>query len=96
VAGEPFPPLSPRGWEAHLRDGLERVARPSSPRFRLVRAEGRRAIAEVDHAAIRLARSAWNGPIPSDPRLTLVTRRTWGTLVGAKQWLRRRPATGSR
>jgi len=57
--------------------------------FRLVRSEGRRAIAEVDHRSVGRARAAWNGAAPTGPALE--TRRTWGTLVGAKNWLRRGP-----
>jgi hypothetical protein len=53
-----------------------------------VRAEGRRAIAEVDHRAAAAARAVWNGPAAGSPELILATRRTWGTLVGAKRWLR--------
>jgi hypothetical protein len=88
VAGEPFPRPSPRWWEATLRAGLERAPGGIAGKFRLIRADGRRAVAEVDHRAAAAARSAWNGPAPGAPQLTLSTRRTWGTLVGAKRWMR--------
>jgi hypothetical protein len=88
VAGEPFPVLSPRWWDAALRAGLARGPGGSTDRFRLVRSEGARAIAEVDHSDAAAARTAWNAKVDGAPGLTLVTRRTWGTLVGAKRWLR--------
>jgi len=95
VAGEPFPALSPRWWEASLRAALDATPGAAGGRFRLVRAEGRRAIVEVDHREAARARAAWNGGVGGRDRWTLATRRTWGTLVGAKRWLRA-PSTGSR
>ncbi len=88
VAGQPFPALSPRWWEANLRVGLDRTPGPTGVPFRLVRVEGRRAIAEVDRYVAGRARSAWNAPVSGDDRIRFATRRTWGTLVGAKRWLR--------
>jgi hypothetical protein len=84
VAGEHFPPFS-RDWEAWLRDRLDRSGL-GSVRFHLIRAEGRRAIVEVDHRQALPARSAWTTPDPSG--FAVAPRRTWGTLVGAKAWLR--------
>ncbi|HTT73955.1 MAG TPA: hypothetical protein VMG99_07435 [Thermoplasmata archaeon] len=88
AAGEHLPPLSPRGWESALT-GAAAALRPAGPLpFRLVRFAGRRAIVEVEHAAVADARRAWNGPRDG---IVLATRRTWGTLVGAKRWLRAPP-----
>ncbi len=89
VAGEHFPSLSPRAWEGLLSERLA-SAGVSVRRFRLIRAEGRRAIVEVDHLAAPRARAAWSAS-PSGPNeVGLVPQRTWGTLVGAKAWLRGR------
>jgi hypothetical protein len=87
VAGEHLPPLTPRGWEAVLR---ERVApRASDVPFRLVRSSGARAVVEVGHRTLAAARAAWNSSRPDGVRLTTV--RTWGTLVDAKRWLATSP-----
>jgi hypothetical protein len=85
VAGEHLPPLSPRAWEALLRS----TAGPDLP-FRLVRSETHRAVVEVDHAVSDHARSAWNAPLERSTG-QLSTVRTWGTLIGAKRWLRGSP-----
>ncbi|HYB63381.1 MAG TPA: hypothetical protein VEE86_03045 [Thermoplasmata archaeon] len=95
VAGEHLPFLSPRAWESLLGERLS-SAGPPVPRFRLVRAEGRRAIVEVDHLAARHARAAFSTGPPRPGGLALVSRRTWGTLVGAKAWLRGRPPQNGR
>jgi len=87
VAGEHLPFLSPREWE-HLLS--TRLSGPSGAggRFRLIRSEGPRAIVEFDHRNVFRARElldgAAGGPVP------LRSTRTWGTLVGAKDWLRAR------
>ncbi|HYA57991.1 MAG TPA: hypothetical protein VEH57_05975 [Thermoplasmata archaeon] len=57
-------------------------------RWRLIRVEGRRALVEVDWRVTSNARAAWNAPIPQRPGSKIASRRTWGTLVGAKRWLR--------
>ena len=93
VAGEP---LVPRGWlEGALGRALQvpREAQPA-PRVRIVRAEGRWAIAEVEHTWVAEARRAWNGTIgePGGRRAVVGTHRTWGTLKDAKVWLRARTA----
>jgi hypothetical protein len=89
AAGEPVPRLPPRGWETALRSAWARTrADPPPLRFRIVRSDGRRAIVEVEHAVLPAARAAWNGAAPDLPGLTLRTKRTWGTLVGAKRWWR--------
>jgi len=85
VAGEHLPPPSPHWWEATLRRGFDRAR--VAGRFRLVRAERYRAIAEVDQLRAVAARGAWTGPA-DEPGVRLTTRRTWGTLRGAKAWLR--------
>ena len=88
VDGEPFPPPSPRWWEATLRGCLDRSAVPG--RFRVVRVEGRRAVVEVDQLRSRAARAAWTTSVPDrSGEVRIATRRTWGTLRGAKAWLRR-------
>ncbi len=88
VAGEPFPPPSPRWWESALRRGFDRAR--IGGRFRLVRSDGYRAVVEVDQHRSPAARAAWNGPADDTGSVALVTRRTWGTLRGAKAWLRAR------
>jgi RNase P/RNase MRP subunit POP5 len=86
VAGEPFPPAT-RWWETTLRDLLDRSA--VTGRFRLVRTDGYRAIVEVDHRLSATLRVAWTTELEErGHRLRLGTRRTWGTLRGAKAWLR--------
>jgi hypothetical protein len=87
VAGELFPPPLPRWWEATLRRTLD--ASPARGWFRIVRSEGYRAIVEVDQFRAVAARAAWTVPL-DDPRPTASLRacRTWGTLRGAKAWLR--------
>jgi hypothetical protein len=88
VAGEHLPPLSPRWWEATLR----RRAIPPGVEipFRVVRADGVRALVEVAHHAVPTARAQWTGPIDRTARLTTV--RTWGTLVDGKAWMYGRAA----
>jgi hypothetical protein len=86
VAGEHFPSFS-RDWEALLRERLDRSGHGNLT-FRLVRSDGRRAIVEVGHLHVRTARTAWTVAGRTGPDLRLATRRTWGTLVGAKAWLR--------
>jgi len=83
VAGEHLPALSPRWWEGALRRRSE--AAPSGVPFRLVRSDGPRAVVEVEHLQVAIARALWSGPL--DGQLTLSTVQTWGTLVGAKAWL---------
>lgn len=90
VAGEPFPPPSPRLWETWLRAALTQ-AREGDLRFRFVRAEARRAIVAVAHTDAARARDAWNVGQIDGMSVGLATRRTWGTLVGAKRWARGRP-----
>jgi RNase P/RNase MRP subunit POP5 len=87
VAGEPFPPPSLRWWETTLRRALDASSAPGA--FRIVRAEGYRAIVEVDQWWASAAREAWTcrSAIPGES-VELRTRRTWGTLRGAKVWLR--------
>jgi hypothetical protein len=87
VAGEQLPPPSPRWWEAALRRTLD----ASSARgwFRIVRADGYRAIVEVDQLRALGARAAWTVELDdARPGVSLRTRKTWGTLRGAKAWLR--------
>jgi hypothetical protein len=82
VAGETLP--TPAQWEALLR----RAWSPGPP-FHVVRSAGDRAIVEVEHAVAARARAAWNVTLER-PGARLATVRTWGTLVGAKAWLRQR------
>jgi hypothetical protein len=89
AAGEQLPPLPPRWWEATLRRCLDRAG--VAEKFRVVRVDGRRAIAEVEHRASAAARAAWTTSVTeSGTAIELATRRTWGTLRGAKAWLRER------
>jgi hypothetical protein len=88
VAGEHFPSFS-REWEALLRDRLDRSGHGGLP-FRLIRSDGRRAVVEVGHRSVPATRAAWSSAEPVGPGPSLSTRRTWGTLVGAKAWLRDR------
>jgi hypothetical protein len=86
AAGEHLPPLSARWWEGTLRAALDAAGVPD--RFRVVRSEGRRAIVEVDHLALLRVRSVLDRP-PAGPGASRVgARQTWGTLRGAKAWLR--------
>jgi hypothetical protein len=85
LPGEPFPPPPARWWEAVLRRRFDRAAVPG--RFRLIRTDGYRAVAEVDQLRAAAARAAWNAPA-TDGDAAVVTRRTWGTLRRAKRWLR--------
>ncbi len=61
-------------------------------RVRLIRAEGDRALVEVPHRAVPLARAAWSSSWVTDrgTALRARTRRTFGTLVKGKLWLRAR------
>jgi RNase P/RNase MRP subunit POP5 len=94
VVAEPFPPLSSSGWERLFGASLERAGTPA-PRFRVIRAEARRAIVEVGHLDLARVRAALQAPGPDGRPGALVPRRTWGTLVGAKAWLRA-PGGGGR
>jgi len=68
-----------------LRAAFDRAQVPGP--FRLIRSDGYRAIAEIDQHRLAATRAAWNAPVDGgDARLA--TRRTWGTLRGAKAWLR--------
>jgi hypothetical protein len=51
---------------------------------------------EVDHRVVPAARQAWNITLvaPSGRAVQLSTRRSWGTLRGAKAWLRAPPRAG--
>ncbi|MCI4337551.1 MAG: hypothetical protein L3K18_04410 [Thermoplasmata archaeon] len=92
MAGEPA--FSTRWLESTLAERL-RSGRPDVPPIpvRVIRREGDRAVAEVEHAWAADARKSWNArlALPSGTPVELVTRRTWGTLRGAKAWLRERP-----
>ncbi|MCI4350347.1 MAG: hypothetical protein L3K15_02385 [Thermoplasmata archaeon] len=94
VAGAPF--VSPRWLERALGERL--AAATSSPgRVRLIRLEGRRALVEVNHRVARLARSAWNAPMPgpTGTPVTISTAKTWGTLLKGKAWIRGRTTSGT-
>ena len=88
VAGDHPPPFSTAAWEQFLRrHGAPSGAPPF--RWRLIRAEGARAVVEVDHRSADAARSAWNASEEIGTEVVrVVSRRTWGTLRGAKSWLR--------
>ncbi len=57
--------------------------------IRVLRVQGPRAVVQIDQMRSDAARHAWNGTVPGTPGLRLATRRTWGTLVGAKAWVAR-------
>jgi hypothetical protein len=61
-------------------------------RVRVIRAEAVRAIVEVEHRTALHTRQVWNAVVssPNGERWEITTKRTWGTLVGAKSWLRER------
>ncbi len=97
-AAGPYPaPGSPADWATELRVRLDAVGLAATP-FRVIRANGPRAIVEFDHRAVSAIRRGLER-IGSDGRgRTLRPFRTWGTLVGAKAWLRgsagARPVSG--
>jgi hypothetical protein len=97
AAGEHLPPLPPAWWERSLRSCLDRAGLGVG--FRLVRADARRALVEVEHLVVPPVRTAWttswNTP---EGTIEIETRRTWGTVRGGKAWLRearRRSADGT-
>ena len=100
MAGEHLPAfLSPRWWESTLRAALPPDERGTAEALRVIRSEGTRAVVQVDQFHAVPFRSVWNHPMLGGPGLRFTTRRTWGTLVGAKQWLRQRresPEAGPR
>ena len=61
---------------------------PEGP-IRVLRVQGNRAVVAIDQLRTPAARRAWNGAPPTSPGIRLSTRRTWGTLVGAKGWIGR-------
>lgn len=88
VAGDPS--FSPKRLLQWLGDRLSDSGSP--PTLRIVRVEGRRAVVSLPHTWVRAARAQWNGrwTAADGTPVEVQTVRTWGTLVGAKQWLRRR------
>ncbi len=91
VAGEHLPAfLSPRWWESTLRAALPPDERGTAEALRVIRSEGTRAVVEVDQFSAPRFRSAWNHALGDVHAPRFATRRTWGTLVGAKRWLRER------
>ena len=82
---EPFPPSS-SAWAARLSDARVRAGAGLFS-FRVVRAEGPRAVVEVEARDLPAARSAWNLTLGPSAGVTLRTWRSWGTLLGAKAWL---------
>jgi len=86
--------LSPRGWEDRLREAyVENFPDRPVPRLRVIRTERNRALVEIGHRWVPEARAAWNRALPARAGgpIALATRRTWGTLVQGKAWLRRTP-----
>jgi hypothetical protein len=87
VAGEHLPFLSPRAWESLLAERF--VARDAPAfRYRLIRSDGRRAVVEVDQWSAERARTVLAARPRPPGEVTVDPRKTWGTLVGAKEWLR--------
>ncbi len=89
MTGELVPVGSPDAWR-HVLDGIEPATRPFS--YRVVRSDARRAIVAVDQHTMVLARARWNAASDPAGQWSIRTERTWGTLVGAKTWIRRRPS----
>ena len=67
---------------------------PAGP-IRVLRVQGARAVVAIDQFRTDAARRAWNGPAPGGSGLRFTTRRTWGTLVGAKTWIARPGPAGT-
>ncbi|MCI4333577.1 MAG: hypothetical protein L3K01_07665 [Thermoplasmata archaeon] len=89
VAGDPS--FSTRWLETALADRLRAACPDPEPaRVRLIRREGARAVVELDHRRVPAARGAWNAafPSPSGRPVEIATVRSWGTLRGAKVWIR--------
>ncbi|MCL4308967.1 MAG: hypothetical protein M1126_06400 [Candidatus Thermoplasmatota archaeon] len=88
VAGELVPVGSADAWRRVLDD----VGSPSPPSlsYRVVRSDARRAIVAVDQHTMTFARARWNATSRPAGRWSIRTIRTWGTLVGAKSWIRRK------
>ncbi len=94
VAGASNLRISPPWWQSILSS--YQSPDPAPPPFRIVRFHHDRAIVEVGNLAVVSARAAWNASIkgPDGQSYSLRTVRSWGTLVGAKAWLKqdlRRP-----
>lgn len=85
-------PIPPKWLERALAQGLTKALGESAS-IRLIRVRGARAIVEVGHRYSALARASWNAsfPGPDGQPVTVATRRTWGTLVKGKSWMRRGP-----
>ncbi|MFZ3356266.1 MAG: hypothetical protein WA549_05850 [Thermoplasmata archaeon] len=64
----------------------------------MIRAEAVRAIVEVEHHIALQSRRVWNTVVasPTGERWEITTKRTWGTLVGAKTWLREKRRSAPR
>jgi hypothetical protein len=86
--------FSPRILERWLSDRL--TVDGSSPKLRVIRVDGGRALVDVPHMWAHRARVQWTGrwTASDGTRLEMRTHRTWGTLVGGKRWLRRREMPG--
>ncbi|MHB1932441.1 MAG: hypothetical protein ACYCPV_05600 [Thermoplasmata archaeon] len=86
-------PPSPKAWDELLRRPV--AARASGFAWKIVRANDRRALVEIDHRDLPKARSAWearDGAPPGPVR----SCATWGTLRLGKRWLSPRSAPDPR
>jgi len=88
VAGTSNLRSSPPWWQSLLSSF--QPPSPAPPPFRVIRFDRDRAIVEVGHRTVPSARVAWNATVsgPDGRRYSVRTVRSWGTLVGAKAWLR--------
>jgi RNase P/RNase MRP subunit POP5 len=85
LLGEPIPP---RRLEFVLRSAIPAGTLQFAPR--VLRAQGIRAIVEVEHADAARARAAWNATLrpPGTLPITVRTHRTWGTVRGGRAWVK--------
>ena len=83
-------PVPARWVERELGRLLQPTAPGPAARLRVIRWDGNRGLIEVGHRDVPRARQQWNGEVdgPSGTRLTIATRRSWGTLRGGKRWIR--------
>ncbi|MHB1435217.1 MAG: hypothetical protein ACYCPN_04985 [Thermoplasmata archaeon] len=86
-------PSSPRAWDELLRRPV--AVRAPGLAWRIVRANDRRALVEIDHRDLPKARSAWEAK-DDGPTGPVRSFATWGTLRLGKRWLAQRPAPSAR
>ncbi|HZY69385.1 MAG TPA: hypothetical protein VFF67_00195 [Thermoplasmata archaeon] len=93
-------PVPPKWLERTLAQGLAHALGEGAP-VRLIRVRGARALVEIGHHHSAAAREAWNASFagPDGTSVSVTTRRTWGTLLKGKEWMKRagnaRPPEGN-